>query len=85
MYKKEAVVYVMRQISYRRKNPTRGDKQLLLLLAFATGCWAAFAFAFMVSGSDIFAQLYYIAIAAIIIVFSIGFIRWMYDIIKSMK
>ncbi len=85
MFKKETIVYVMRQISYRRKNPTRRDKRFVILLAFAMGCWAAFMFAFLVSGSDIFALLYYMAIVTMFVVFVIGFTWCIYDIIKRMK
>jgi NADH:ubiquinone oxidoreductase subunit B-like Fe-S oxidoreductase len=85
MFKKETIVYIMRQISYRRKNPTRRDKLLILLMAFATGCCAVFMFAFLVSGSDIFGWLFDAARAAIIIIFVIGFAWWIYDVIKLMK
>lgn len=85
MFKKETIVYILRQMNYRRKNPTRRDKLLILLIGFAAGCWAVFMFAFLVSGSAIFGWLFDAARAAILIIFVIGLLWWIYDIIKHMK
>lgn len=85
MFKKESLMYILRQIPYRSKNPTRRDKLLVLFLAFATGCMAIFMFAFLVSGSTLFGWLFNAARAAILLICVIGFMGWMYDIIKQRK
>lgn len=82
MFRKETVAYAMRQLSYRRRNPTRGDKRLILLLAFVTGCLVFFVFAFLVSGSPLFAWLYDAAVVTILVIVVIGLVRWFYDIMK---
>lgn len=85
MLKKETVIYVLRQINYRRKNLTRRDKLLILLIGFATGCMAIFMFAFLVSGSALLGWLFNAARATILIIFVIGFLWWIYDIVKQRK
>lgn len=85
MFKKETIIYILRHISSRSKTPTRRDKILILFLAFATGCLAVFMFAFLVSGSALFGWLFNAARAAILLICVIGFVGWIYDIMKQRK
>lgn len=85
MSKKEIMIHVLKQISYRRTHPTRGDKRFIRVLYVATGCWLLFFFVWLVSDSDVFIWLFYTAFATMFIVVTMGLTWRVYEILKQMR